>query len=703
MRVHARWGCACRCTFPSPVDRRGLLTRPSLPTRTQTNGQDGGRRNSRSAERDEWLDTAAALLRSTEGVGAGVTAATTAATTPRKGVGATAGDLVALQQQRQQQSRGHSGDGTGPSTQNAGGAPQERPAVGGRSNRDSGRAGNRAWYNARVRGMDADPEEHTFVGERRSAFTGHEADDEDEDGAYVDDGEEQPYERDARLAAETRASMAAQRNSDARKAKAAARRRAAGEPDGGIVDDDDDDDDDDVGDESAALGPALLEADILQRMNFDMAQLNSYLESKGRHEGDMPLHIAAQEGHVEVAYWLLMEGADCNVANQFGDSPLHHAARWGHLEVTRLLLKGGAPVDARNSLGWTPLLSAVAYSAPVEVADALLEAGADVAAGDSWGRCPIHFAASNGNARAVAALMSRGAAVDSVTNEGDTPLHYAVGYGHDHVVALLLRNGANVRRRKRGGTTALHFAAAEGHEQCMQLLLEDGADAEARDDTGVTPLHLAATGEHTHSALLLMDAGADANAADEAGVTPLDLVPYEKEVLYHVLVEGTLPSDMEDEEEEEEVLRLTQEPHREALELGWSGQGENGAEPRLALTNEPHREAYDVGFYDDGRGAAAELEEEQHLIAYAAQLEAGQRRTSTSSALEEKWQMMGDEGALAHAKAPSAAAATAVGARRAVPSGGDGPAQQMEADLRALGFSAAEVASYMATLSMSDA
>ena len=35
----------------------------------------------------------------------------------------------------------------------------------------------------------------------------------------------------------------------------------------------------------------------------------------------------------QVAYWLLMEGADCRAVNQFGDTPLHFAARWGHAEA----------------------------------------------------------------------------------------------------------------------------------------------------------------------------------------------------------------------------------------------------------------------------------------------------------------------------------------------------------------------------------
>lgn len=87
-----------------------------------------------------------------------------------------------------------------------------------------------------------------------------------------------------------------------------------------------------IGDDDDANAPVkvapLMDAKILETVNFSIANLNAYLQARGTQEGDTPLHVAAQEGHVEVAYWLLMEGQDCRAVNQFGDTPLHFAARW---------------------------------------------------------------------------------------------------------------------------------------------------------------------------------------------------------------------------------------------------------------------------------------------------------------------------------------------------------------------------------------
>ena len=52
---------------------------------------------------------------------------------------------------------------------------------------------------------------------------------------------------------------------------------------------------------SAALQLApLMDDGILERVNFNLDQLNAYLQARGTQEGDTPLHVAAMEGHVEV-------------------------------------------------------------------------------------------------------------------------------------------------------------------------------------------------------------------------------------------------------------------------------------------------------------------------------------------------------------------------------------------------------------------
>ncbi len=77
-----------------------------------------------------------------------------------------------------------------------------------------------------------------------------------------------------------------------------------------------------------------------------------------------------------------------------------------------------------------------------DVAELLLDQGADIAAINGRGDTALHLAAAGGFARVTVILLARGAAVDAVsTMDGDTPLHRAAAAGHTEVVRLLVGQG----------------------------------------------------------------------------------------------------------------------------------------------------------------------------------------------------------------------------------------------------------------------
>lgn len=55
----------------------------------------------------------------------------------------------------------------------------------------------------------------------------------------------------------------------------------------------------------------------------------------------------------EITWWLIVRGADVDLANQRGDTPLMEAARYGRVDVIKQLLKAGADKTKRNSQGRT--------------------------------------------------------------------------------------------------------------------------------------------------------------------------------------------------------------------------------------------------------------------------------------------------------------------------------------------------------------
>jgi uncharacterized protein len=152
---------------------------------------------------------------------------------------------------------------------------------------------------------------------------------------------------------------------------------------------------------------------------------------------------AIAAGDPDRASALLAAGADANGRDDAGATPLMRAAHAGNLAMVRTLLAAGADVNAADALGWTALMKAV-YNADLDrgfadVAQALIDAGADVEARIGYGIRPLMLAA---------------------------------GYGEAAVVETLLNAGADVVARNDGGLTALMMVKEKFYVDVINLLYE---------------------------------------------------------------------------------------------------------------------------------------------------------------------------------------------------------------------------------------
>ena len=232
----------------------------------------------------------------------------------------------------------------------------------------------------------------------------------------------------------------------------------------------------------------------------------------------MPLHIAAEGGHVESARLLLDAGARVDALTSTGWQPIHGAAELGRLEVVRLLLDRGAAVDAPLPNGGQPLHLAVVHGRS-EVVQLLMERGADVNAADRLGSRPLHCAARCGNAALASVLLDAGAAVDAANEQGMQPLHCAAIFDEAGAAAVLLQRGAAVDAAiPDDGYQPLHLAAKYGRMRVLQLLIDHGAPLGATTAEGQTAMQLAA---HTLVQTVLLTNGADPQQLGEAADTEL--------------------------------------------------------------------------------------------------------------------------------------------------------------------------------------
>lgn len=105
----------------------------------------------------------------------------------------------------------------------------------------------------------------------------------------------------------------------------------------------------------------LVQAYSEPRTTADKVARVSALLSRGadpnvrEQRGHPLLHVAVNDGHLEVVRLLLEHGADVNATNPKGSTALHIAASWADGEMAELLLRYEPDVNIRNNAGRTPL------------------------------------------------------------------------------------------------------------------------------------------------------------------------------------------------------------------------------------------------------------------------------------------------------------------------------------------------------------
>lgn len=149
-----------------------------------------------------------------------------------------------------------------------------------------------------------------------------------------------------------------------------------------------------------------------------------------------------------------------------GNSPLHVAVENGNLEIAEILLNAGAKVNSKNADKRTPLMMLDEDAAP-EFVNLLILHGAKINLADKAGNTALIFAASYATREVVQTLISSGADVNAVNKLGETALMNAAQEGDPETVRLILSAGANVNARNRDGKTAFDLTEIDDAKQFL--------------------------------------------------------------------------------------------------------------------------------------------------------------------------------------------------------------------------------------------
>lgn len=182
---------------------------------------------------------------------------------------------------------------------------------------------------------------------------------------------------------------------------------------------------------------------------------------------------------------------------------LHYAAWYRSPGICKALLRRKADVNAVGKDGHTPLSLACRSNHPRDqIISTLMKNGAKVRTADKYKNTPLHYAAFNGNLKAVEEIIKRpDVEIDARNIENATPLWNAVYHKHDEIVLRLLDKNADYNVASKGLSTvkftdvtgkyynteksALYVACEKSEagntktEKIVKMLVAAGVDLEA--------------------------------------------------------------------------------------------------------------------------------------------------------------------------------------------------------------------------------
>ena len=232
-------------------------------------------------------------------------------------------------------------------------------------------------------------------------------------------------------------------------------------------------------------------------------------------DGSTALLWAAHQNDLDTAELLLAAGADTNAPNDFRMTPLSQACTNGSDAFVRLLLKSGANPNTAIATGVTPLMTC-AKSGSVDAVKRLIEYGAAIDAKEpDQHQTALMWAAAEHQLNVAQALIEAHADLKARSKAGFTAIHFAARQGDREMVRLLLAAGVNVNILAQAEGADAARTAAPGRAGAVQI-----GGPKTAGVNGYTPLLVATVRGQVPLALFLLDHGADPNIGD-AGITPL--------------------------------------------------------------------------------------------------------------------------------------------------------------------------------------
>lgn len=301
------------------------------------------------------------------------------------------------------------------------------------------------------------------------------------------------------------------------------------------------------------------------------------------------LMFAAQQADIESVRILLGEGADVNQASADGTTPLLASMyawrlseetapagdigtfpRWrgrsivlgGDFELANLLLDRGAQVDVADAAGYTPLHAALIKLAIAGAAGRRLPCAepqpalspAETALGLATVKRMLAMGADPNRATIYPTAGPIGRVRVNPAPPGSTPLHIAAQVGNVELTKLLFAHGADPNRLRKDGLSPFAVAVQTDNLEIVEAMVAGGAEvkmifhptqpiadpleSKSEPRRNQTVLHIAAAAGASNVIEYLVSAGAPLDALNDHNETAFRLADDQELFRWRAAIEG---------------------------------------------------------------------------------------------------------------------------------------------------------------------
>ncbi|CAD2093430.1 ankyrin, putative [Plasmodium vinckei lentum] len=161
--------------------------------------------------------------------------------------------------------------------------------------------------------------------------------------------------------------------------------------------------------------------------------------------------------------------SDSSIA-PFDLEPIHLASNDGNIEIIKYLLASGIDINSKTKIRKYTALHICAYKGDMSTVKFLVDNNANINA-LSYNNETALWCASISNHLDVCKYLLQNGALLYLNKKGDSVLHAASTMGNYEIVKLLIGNSANIKHLDANLLEPIHYASFEGHKGVVKILM----------------------------------------------------------------------------------------------------------------------------------------------------------------------------------------------------------------------------------------